>query len=54
MGPQLPTDPNDINIVELIADLTAVVASADAGEMGRQPALLAALPRAVAALQSVA
>ncbi len=47
MGPQLPTDPNDIDIVELIADLTAVVVSADAGEMGRQPALLAALQRAV-------
>jgi len=54
MGPQLPTDPNDIDIVELIADLTAVVVSADAGEMGRQPALLAALQKAVTALQSVA
>jgi hypothetical protein len=54
MGPMLVTDTADIDITELIADLTAVVISADAGELGRQPALLAALQRAVVALQSVA
>jgi hypothetical protein len=54
MGPQLVTDTADIDITELIADPTAVVISADAGELGRQPALLAALQRAVVALQSVA
>jgi hypothetical protein len=53
MGPQSATDALYIDMAELIADLTAISTAADAGKLGQQPALLAALQRAAEALQSV-